>query len=118
MQNTIIHTATRVIRRLTTDTNPPIANDETLIDTSNNPIDLAGGPWKLGIDNKTLSQPSQNEIDNSAVDENRNYTLKQQKISTYNQAVDDFVSSIDGVTTLAQIKPLLKAFLQAIKNLR
>ncbi len=51
-QKAIIFTANRVVRRLTTDASPPLAADESTVDTSGNPIDLnpAGsgtGYWKL-----------------------------------------------------------------------
>jgi hypothetical protein len=51
-QKAIIHTATRVIRRLTIDDAPAVGPDETAVALAA-PIDLAGGPWKLdGSDQK------------------------------------------------------------------
>ena len=44
MQKAIIHTATRVIRRLTIDDNPEIASDESIVELET-PVDIGGGYW-------------------------------------------------------------------------
>jgi len=53
-QKAIIETKTRVIRRITTDINPSISTDETVVDLSQD-IDLANGPWKLDLADKKVA---------------------------------------------------------------
>ena len=54
-QLAIIHTSTRVIRRVTVDVAPAVAADETAVAPAST-IDLAGGPWKLdGGNNKVAA---------------------------------------------------------------
>ena len=62
MPTAILHTATRVIRRLTSDVIPPIQPDE-IGQLVLEGFDLAGGPWKLGLDNVTKLTPTLTEID-------------------------------------------------------
>lgn len=109
MQTIIIHTQTRVIRRLTTDNSPP-GPDETAIPAPI-PIDLAGGFKKLAPDNRTLLTPTQQEIDDSGVDEERNAILRMAKIDDVNAIIDDIAQN---GATLAKIR----TYFQKIKALR
>ncbi len=53
-QTAIIHTPTRVVRRLTTDNVPAVAADETGVVMAV-PVDMAGGPWKLDVGNNLVA---------------------------------------------------------------
>lgn len=64
-QKCIIHTATRVIRRVTTDDFPRTGTDESFVDMGIIRVDLAGGPYKLDVDNITLLTPTAQEIDDA-----------------------------------------------------
>ena len=64
-QKAIIHTATRVIRRVTIDDSPSFGSDETVIDMGNVRLDLAGGPWKLDADNITKVLATAQEADDA-----------------------------------------------------
>lgn len=61
MTKAIIHTATRIVRRVTTDPEHVVAPDETAVEVPDT-IDLAGGPWILAVDG-SLVTPTQAEID-------------------------------------------------------
>ena len=108
-QFAIIHTTSRVIRRLTTDVSPTILSDESAIDVTVNPINLAGGPWKLSPDNKTLVTPLQADIDSSGIDPVRNGVLAKQKKDTFNAAIDALLAD----TTFTTAQPKLATYLQA-----
>jgi hypothetical protein len=107
-QKAIIHTATRVIRRLTTDDAPTIASDETIIDLAEN-IDLAGGYWKLNNQNKKVSATAQ-DISDAGVDENIETQKRLQKIQVYKNAIDAIIA--DNTIPLK-----IRNFLQALKDL-
>ena len=62
-QKCIIHTATRVIRRVTTDEVPKVSSDETFVDMGDSKVDLAGGPWKVEADDKTIIKATAQEAD-------------------------------------------------------
>lgn len=100
-QKAIIHTATRVIRRLTTNDSPVLSSDETSIEMIT-PIDLAGGPWKLDIDNTTKLVPTQQEIDDSDVDQSRVSFLQQQ----FKESMNTLVSQAETGRALLQEKAL------------
>ncbi len=108
-QKAIIHTATRVIRRLTTDDIPQVAADETAVALPSD-IDLAGAFKKLDVDDATLLVPTQAEIDASGVDDSRNAFLNRQK----RQA---FISAIDALLGDALVSAKIKTFLQTLKDL-
>lgn len=67
MQKVIIHTATRVVRRLTLDETPKIQPDESIVDLAS-PIDLAGGFWKLDAKNEKVLATTL-EVDQAGVDD-------------------------------------------------
>lgn len=54
MEKAIIHTETRVIRRTTTEENPQITADETVIEMPE-VVQLGGGFWKLNAKNKKVA---------------------------------------------------------------
>lgn len=62
MVNAIIHTASRVIRRITSDANPSVAADETAVTVADD-FDLAGGPWRLSEDGLSKLVPTEEELD-------------------------------------------------------
>ena len=66
MQKAIIHTETRVIRQLTTDEDPKIQKDESVVDLAEK-IDIGGGYWKLDLQDKKVAATDQ-EIDEAGVD--------------------------------------------------
>lgn len=67
MQKAIIHTNTRVIRRLTTDINPVVGADESVVEVSDT-IDLSGGYFKLD-ENDNKKTATTKDIEDSDVDE-------------------------------------------------
>lgn len=88
-QFAIIHTDTRVIRRVTTDSSFEIAADESLIKLAA-PIDIGpiGGTlfWKLdGRDQKVAATEA--DIDAAKVDELREAQKRRLKIQAYQDAV-------------------------------
>lgn len=107
----IVHAPTRVIRRVTTDGDHPIAADEAKVEVAGPSLDLAGGPWKLAADRQTKLAPTQQEIDDADVDESRVALKLQQRITAYLSALDNLIN--DPLTP-----PKLKALFQAMRNLR
>lgn len=115
MQKVIIHTATRVIRRLTLDETPKVHPDESVVELET-PLDLAGGFWKL--DEKNEKVPASTlEVDQAGVDDTVEAQKKVVKIQNYHAAVDDIINSLDSAT-LATLKPKLKVFFQALRNIK
>ena len=109
MQKAIIHTTTRVIRRLTTDDNPQIADDESIVNLAAN-IDIGGGFWKLDVTNKKVAAITQ-EIDDAGVDENRRAASRTQKVIAFNNIVADLADN--GVTL-----PKIQLYFKALKDLK
>lgn len=66
-QTAIIHTTTRVIRRLTIDPSPVLAADETAIALATD-IDLSGGFWKLDAQNDKVAATS-DDVSQAGVDD-------------------------------------------------
>ena len=60
----IIHTATRCIRRVTTIDPPEVGTGESVIAVTDG-FDIAGGPWKLDVDDATKVAPSEAEKDDA-----------------------------------------------------
>ena len=89
MQYAIIHTATRVIRRLTTDEPPAVWADETAVALAEK-IDLAPEGqtkyWKLDDKNKKIAA-SNAEIDAAGVDETLEAQKRAAKVAAYKDAV-------------------------------
>jgi hypothetical protein len=109
MQKAIIHTATRVVRRLTTDDNPQILPDETAIDMST-PLTLDGFQ-KLDGDDKTLVKASQQDIDDAGVDEARQSQIRAQKVANVKAKVDEIINE-------PGISPKIKSYFQALKEIQ
>lgn len=104
-QQAIIHTATRVIRRLTTDPTPDVAADETAVDLRAAVIDLAGGYWKLDAQNNRVPA-TQADIDAADVDPARVEALRRQFMQNYLASVD----AIAAATTAGQMLAALQAW--------
>ena len=85
----IIHTSTRVIRRLTSVDPPEFNLNETAISVPAE-FTLQGAPWKLQPDNISTVKPTQQEIDDSGVDPDR-VALKRK------QLMDDYIASIEAI---------------------
>ena len=107
MQYTIIFTANRVIRRMTSDDPPQVLSDETAIDTTTANLDLKNGPWKLDADDKTLVTPTQAEIDTA-----NPIKVRQDKIDDVIVKMDDIINNI----TKDNVVDKLKAFIQSYKD--
>jgi len=73
-QKAVIHTETRVIFGLTTDDNPQIGPNMSVVELAS-PITLGGGFWKLDESNNKVAA-TQEEVDASGVDEVRNRYFK------------------------------------------
>ena len=113
MQNVIIHTDTRVVRRLTTDENPAIREDESVV-TLDEPIDLAGGFWKL--DDKDEKVPASNkDIDDADVDEEKVALKKKAKKEAVRLAIKDLANL--NLDAQGQLGAKLKAYFQALDDL-
>lgn len=95
----IIHSSTRVIKVVTSDANPTIpANHEAV--TVPNGFDLAGGPYKLDIDNLTKLVPSDAELKDA---------YRTQRDIDRADLKAKLVAFSDDVTTGAKIKAFLTA---------
>lgn len=104
-QKAIIHTATRVIRRLTTDAAPDIAADETAVDMGAVTLDLAGGYWKLDAQNNRVPA-TQADIDAADVDPVREAAIRAQFMQNYLASVD----AIAAASTAGQMLTALQAW--------
>ncbi len=83
----IIETVTRVIRRMTTDDAPPLANDEAAVDVAA-PINLAVGPLKLDGSNNPVTA-STAEYQQAGLDPAFNKTQHDAVVQAYKQAALD-----------------------------
>jgi hypothetical protein len=90
VQKAIIHSPTRVIRRLTTEDPPRVLADEEAI-VMDPPITLNEGYRKLDVDNVTLLVPTTQEIDDADVDEAMVAAKRQAKRDAYKSALDTAV---------------------------
>ena len=106
MQYAIIHTETKVVKKLTTDSLMPVSTEESLIEADG--IDLAGGPWKL--EGGELKKPTQQEIDDSGVDEMRNALIRKQK-------QDNLLVLRDVVIEDKSVPKSIRDYFSAIKEL-
>lgn len=108
-QYAILHTATRLIRRLTTEASSPVLADETIVDTSASPLDLAGGPYVLGADNVTLTAATAAQIAAGDLE-----AISAQRAQAIWAAIDDILTN----GTNQNLVQKLKAYLQALKAAR
>ena len=98
----ILHAATRIILRLTTEHEPEVSDTEMIVVLSS-ALDLAGGPWKLDeAGNKVL--PTEEEIIAAEVDPERvaaKSRLLQQALRDAFAVVRDDVEAPRSVQALA-----------------
>lgn len=106
-QQVIIHTASRVIRRITTDVSPVVASDETAIVMAS-PLDIGGGFWKLDVSNNKVAATAA-EAQTAGIDENFKTTQRANLLAAYKTALINAIAS----TTTANIQ----AVFQSMKNL-
>ena len=119
----IIHTASRVIRRLTTDDVPSIATDETAVDIGATPMDVGrvsdglGGwlYWKLDLSNNKV-QASAAEVTQAEVDPDEQAAKARQIVQEYKQVTQTFLANIIAANQ-TQVKQLLSDFVTALTNL-
>lgn len=83
-QKAIIHTTTRVIRGLTTDTNPTLPSGFSAVDLAVD-IELSNGPWKLDLSNVKV-QATQQEARDAGVDEDYNAQQSAQLVTDFRDA--------------------------------
>lgn len=83
-QKAIIHTATRVIRGLTTDTNPSLPSGYSAVDLAVD-IELSNGPWKLDVSNNKVQATTQ-EARDAGIDEGYNAQVSAQLITDFRDA--------------------------------
>lgn len=91
MQKAIIHSLTRVIRRLTTEDNPALSTGEEVV-VLDAPIDLAGGYWKLDSQNKKTLATDQESKD-AGVNEAFNESERIKKRQLYKNTVSQLAES-------------------------
>lgn len=105
MQKAIIHTATRVVRRLTTDDSPVIEADETVVEMDQ-PITISGFT-KLNEKNEAVVA-SETEAADAGV--NLEEVRRRRKVKR-----DNFVNALDDLITNTQAGKM-KTFLQGLKE--
>jgi len=101
----IIDTQTRVVRGVTTNPSPDVRPSESVV-TMARKIDLAGGPWKLDVDNTTMIRPTARDITDA--EENRFPAIKKRRElvahltdmeadGTLDQKVRDLATKLKGI---------------------
>lgn len=103
-QKAIIHTATRVIRRLTTDDDHTLGLDESAV-ILNDPVDIGGGYWKLDEANKKVPATDK-EIDDAGVDEEKEkakFEAKRDELKTIIFDIADKGATLEKVRAYFQI---------------
>ena len=108
MPKVIIHTPTRVIRRITTDENPSISSDESFVEVDF--TDIGGGFWRLDdLNNKVLAL--EKDIDASGIDDTREAVRRKElKLSLY--------ALIDDISTNGPTQDKLKQYFILLRKLR
>jgi len=93
----IIHTTTRVVRRLTTDDPPPIMGDETAIVVPSADLAPVGATrwWKLDVSNNIVPA-TQAEADAAGMDEEAANARKKAALIALKAVVNDIV--VNGAT--------------------
>ena len=105
----IVHTATRVVRRLTRTSPPPLASDESAIVVPDD-FDLAGGPWKLDLAGQK-QLPTSAEIDVAGIDEDHLHARQLQRVAATRTALDDLLT--DPIPTPVKLKAFLTLLRQS-----
>lgn len=105
-QYAILHAATRVIRRLTTDDPPPMATGEVAM------VYVGGFPtpsyWKLLADG-ALQQASVQEISDAGVDAGVEHAKQQAIEQAFRDALDDVIANV-------VLQPKMKVFLERFRD--
>lgn len=83
-QKAIIHTATRVIRGLTTEETLSLPSDYSLVDLAVD-IELSNGPWKLDLSNAKV-QATVQEARDAGIDETYNAQVSNQLLLDFKDA--------------------------------
>ena len=115
-QSAIIHTATRVIRRLTTDDVPVLNAGESAVSLAA-PVDLAGGPWKLAADNQTLTAPTLQEIDDAEADPERVSAARRQFFAGYLASLDGIEAAANNTQMMAAVKDWARRHKKLVQGL-
>lgn len=84
----VLHSATRVIRRVTIDPMHAVAADEVLESTIT-PVNLTGGPWVLVAENGIVRPATPQEIDDADADERAVAVRRAAILAEYLAASDD-----------------------------
>lgn len=104
----IIHTNTRVIKRITVDENPNISVDETVVEIAGTNFDLGGGYWKLDIDNTTKIIATEAEIYESGVDETLENVKKNNLRIELNTKIEEASTDVAGLNEVKNYFKTLK----------
>lgn len=111
MQKAIIHTDTRVVKRLTIDENPQMTIDESIVEVDDS-FDLALEPgvtaWKVDIDGNKI--PATDKDQEDAKLEHKEYE-KQVLLQT------NLLASVDTILADDKVLPSLKSFFTIYKDL-
>lgn len=107
----IIHTATRVVRRVTTDAAPALAADESVVEVST--LNLSGGFWKLDAQGvRVAATPA--DIDAAAVDD----ALEAQKVRALALALRDAaVAMRDDASLPATVRAFARDYVRFMRSL-
>ena len=105
-QHAILHAATRIIRRLSTEEEAQVAPDEVAVPLAT-PIDLSGGFWKLSADNQTKITASEQEIIEARVDPTRE---RQRKLVLVVELRASFQDAVGDPTLPAKLRRILEAW--------
>lgn len=107
-QKAIIHTATKVIRRLTTDDNPELQTDESAIEFQN-PIGFVAQYTKLDANNQPVAATI-DEADAAGMVPEREATRRTAKQVRLIKALGDAAASTNLPPLVKEVCAALKAF--------
>ena len=122
MAKIIIHTETKVIKRITTDPNPQLNLGESIIDLGDETMDIGRKDdgdgtfiyWKLDQNNQKIPATLL-EVDLAGVDSELEQKKKQEKIDLMNTIIDSIAT---GSRTINEQLILLRQYFQVLKDLR
>lgn len=111
MPRLFIHKTTRVIKRATVDPEVQPLPDEDAVEVTFNPNLRAQGKfWKLSLDNSQVEEATEQDIEDSDVDEERVgrrvHALKQE----LNELIDDIADNGDTYTNAQNINKMVRYF--------
>lgn len=101
-QFAVVHTGSRVVRRLTVDAVHAVAVDETLVELGE-PMDLAGGPWVVPPGSGKIRRATPVEIDAADAD---GAAVKQRR----DRLQDDYVAAIEALRDDATVPSKYREF--------